>query len=267
MKKRILCTGDIVGKPGRKMMMERLPAYRREREIDFVVANGENAAAGSGITTKIVNSLLNAGVDVITTGDHIYKNKEVFACIDHEQLLRPHNYVPTAAGKGVVIRTLAEGTRIGVINLQGRVFMEPAECPFHAVDKLLDELQDQTDLLILDFHAEASSEKIAMGWYLDGRVTAVVGTHTHVQTADERILPQGTAYITDLGMTGPYDSILGRDKERVLQKFTTQMPARFDIASDDVRICGVEIEVDLETGRAVGIERVNLICDAGESHA
>lgn len=257
---RLLCLGDIVGQPGRKAIQQYLPEYRRSLQIDFVVANGENAAAGSGITLKVLNSLLSSGVDVITTGDHIYKNKEVMSCIDHEQLLRPCNYVPSAAGRGVTIRTLSEGKRIAVVNIQGRVFMEPSECPFHAMDLIIASLYNQADLVIVDFHAEATSEKIAMGWFLDGRVAVVAGTHTHVQTADERILPKGTAYITDLGMTGPHNGVLGRDTERVLQRFTTQMPARFDVADADVRISGALIDYDMEAKQAVKIERIQWSC-------
>lgn len=256
--KKILCIGDIVGRPGRKVIEEKLPSYRQENGIDFVIANGENASSGSGITPKLLAGLLSSGVDVVTTGDHIYKNKDVFGCIEDRKLLRPLNYVGNAAGNGNGIYTMDDGTEIAVVNLSGRVFMEPCECPFNAVDICLKELEGKTKLIFVDMHAEATSEKIAMGWYLDGRVSAVFGTHTHIQTADERVLPGKIAYITDLGMTGPYDSVLGRKKENVLHKFTTNMPSRFDVASGDVRLCGAVMEIDSSNGEARSIKRVCL---------
>ncbi|MFH0910959.1 MAG: TIGR00282 family metallophosphoesterase [Planctomycetota bacterium] len=255
---RILCIGDVVGQPGREILKARLPALKEERRIDFVVANGENAAGGSGLTSKVLREILEAGVDVVTSGDHVYKNKEVFECLGDERLLRPLNYVPAAAGHGAGLFVSKAGARVAVVNLVGRVFMNPAECPFLAADTILDTLRRDADLIVVDIHAEATSEKIAMGWHLDGRVTAVVGTHTHVPTADERILPGGTAYLTDLGMTGAFDSVLGRDKESVLYHFTTAMPARFAVATGDVRLCAALIAADPQTGRALSIERLML---------
>ncbi len=258
MLKKILCIGDIVGKPGRKAIQQKISDFREEEGIDFVIANGENSASGSGITPKLMSQLLNAGVDVITTGDHIFKNKEVMSCIEDPRLLRPNNYVADASGNGYGIFKMGDDTTIAVINLSGRVFMDPCECPFSDVEKVLAELNGKTNIIIVDMHAEATSEKIAMGWYLDGRVSGIFGTHTHIQTADERVLPSGTAYITDVGMTGPYESILGRKIENVLHKFTTNMPSRFDVASGDVRICGVMIMVDDSNGHARSIERVSI---------
>ncbi len=254
---RILFIGDIVGRPGRKAVTELVPHLREERGIDFVVANGENAAAGSGLTPKVLKQILAGGVDVVTSGDHIYKNKDGFGCFDEERLLRPLNYVPAAAGRGWGVYRAGE-VPITVINLQGRVFMEPSECPFHAIDVLLESLANEARVILVDFHAEATSECIGMGWHLDGRVSAVAGTHTHVQTADEAVLPHGTAYITDLGMTGPHDGVIGRAKAPVLHKFTTGMPARFEVCEGDIRLHGAQIDIDPGTGRALAIERIAL---------
>lgn len=254
---RILCIGDIVGRPGRRAVQHLVPAFRKEHGVDFVVANGENAAAGSGLTPKVLKQITSAGVDVVTSGDHIYKNKDVYPCLENEQLLRPANYVPAAKGTGWRIYEAA-GTPVAVVNLQGRVFMEPAECPFHAVEGILAEIGASARIVVVDFHAEATSECIGMGWRLDGRASVVFGTHTHVQTADERVLPGGTAYITDLGMTGPHDGIIGRAKEAVLHKFTTGMPARFEVCTGDVRLSGALVDIDAETGRALAVERLAL---------
>jgi len=225
-----------------------------------VVANGENAAGGSGILPEHVKALTDSGVDAITTGDHIWKQAKITSYISGDvPLLRPANYPPEAAGRGWRLFTTRSGHRIGVINLIGRVYMMgPADCPFHAADVAVRELSKETRLILVDLHAEPTSEKVAMGWYLDGRVTAVVGTHTHVPTADERVLPNGTAHLTDLGMTGPYESVLGRQVKRVLHRFTTGMYSHFDVASGDVRLCGAIIEADPETGTASSIERITL---------
>ena len=254
---RILFIGDIVGRPGRKAVTELVPRLREQRGIDFVVANGENAAAGSGLTPKVLKQILAGGVDVVTSGDHIYRNKDGFGCFEEERLLRPLNYVPAAAGRGWGVYQAGE-TPVAVVNLQGRVFMEPSECPFHAIDVLLESLAKEARILLVDFHAEATSECIGMGWHLDGRASAVAGTHTHVQTADETVLPLGTAYITDLGMTGPHDGVIGRAKAPVLHKFTTGMPARFEVCEGDIRLHGAQIDIDPETGRALAIERIAL---------
>ena len=254
----ILCIGDIVGRPGRNSLKPLLEALRAQHNLDFIVANGENAAGGSGLTPKILDEILSLGIDVITTGDHIYKNKEVFGCIGNERLLRPCNYPAAAAGKGAGIFETSKGVKIGVINLAGRVFMDPSECPFNAVDQWLKEVSGQAKVLLVDFHAEATSEKISMGWHLDGRVSAVWGTHTHVQTADERVLPHDTAYLTDLGMTGSQGGVIGREKEDVLYRFTTGMPNRFEVCSTDVHLQGALLKIDPESGKALAIERVNL---------
>lgn len=255
---RILMVGDIVGRPGRHACSQIIPRLIRERQIDFVVANAENVAGGSGLTAAMFKKILNYGVDVCTMGDHIYKRKEIVPTLEQsERIIRPANLPPEAAGKEMTIVTARNGTRVAVISLLGRLFIQMrADCQFHAVDRLLKQLPADVKLVLVDHHAEATSEKIAMGWYLDGRVTAVVGTHTHVQTADERVLPRGTAYITDLGMTGPHDSVLGRNKSAVITSLITSMPIPYDVAVNDVFLNGVVVDVDLETGRAASIERI-----------
>ncbi len=255
----ILAIGDIVGKPGRSILKKKLREFIEQEKVDFCVANAENSARGSGITVNIANELFSYGIDVITMGDHVWKKKEIYSTLQSEQrLLRPANYPPKAHGKGYVALKTKGGCVIGIMNLLGRVFMKPIDCPFMAADLAIEELSKLTNIIIVDMHAEATSEKIAMGWYLDGRVSAVVGTHTHVQTADERILHKGTGYITDLGMTGPHESILGRNIEKVLESIVTQVPTRFDIAEKDVRIEGAIITVDTETGKAVNIKRARV---------
>lgn len=257
MKLRVLVIGDIVGRPGRDILKNKLPDLLREHQIDFCVANGENSAGGAGITPVIMQELLSYGINVLTSGDHIWKKKDIIPIIDSDpHLLRPANYSNQAAGRGYHVYEISNGIKIGVINLQGRTFMQPVESPFQAVDNALKEISPKTKVIILDIHAEATSEKIALGWYLDSRVSFIFGTHTHIQTADERILPQGTAYITDVGMTGPYDSVIGRKTENVLSAFITGMPMTFDVAEDDVRIAGAIATIDSDTGRALAIERV-----------
>jgi hypothetical protein len=251
----VIFFGDVVGRPGRHALAHAIPLLRKEHGADFVVANGENAAAGSGLSPTTLNKLLSAGTDVVTTGDHIFRNKEYPGVINELRVLRPANYPKSADGKGWGLYTTRDGTRIVVINLLGRIFMEPSRCPFEIADEILAAASSQARIVLVDIHAEATSEKVAMGWYLDGKVSAIVGTHTHIQTADEHILPGGTAYITDLGMTGPYDSVLGREKIPVLKKFRTAMPARFEVAEGDARACGVVIRIDRDTGRARSIER------------
>lgn len=255
---RVLAIGDVVGRPGRRIIQERLPHLKREYEIDFVVANVENAAAGFGVTPSVVGELLAAGIDVLTSGNHIFDKKEVFQIIETEpRLLRPANYPPGVPGRGVWSGTSAAGHPITVINLQGRVFMQPSDCPFRTAEALLNELPPE-QIILVDMHGEATSEKRAMGWYLDGRVSFVFGSHTHVPTADETILPRGTAYITDLGMTGPYDSVIGIDTAQILDRFLRGMPRKFDVASGDVRLCGALVEIDETTFRATAIERLML---------
>ena len=254
---RILMIGDIVGRPGRRAILENLSCLRREMNIDFVIANGENAAAGHGITKEIAKQLFNAGVDVFTMGNHVWNKKEVFDYIEKEKrLLRPANYPPGTPGVGYQLYETNKGVTIGVVNVSGRIYMQELDCPFRTMDYILKQLQYQTNLIFVDFHAEATSEKVAMGWYLDGKVTAICGTHTHVQTADERILPNGTAYITDIGMTGPRDSVIGVTTEIVLEKFITQMPRRFEVADTTYQLNAVVIDVNPDNGQALKIDRI-----------
>ena len=254
---KILALGDVVGRPGRDVLVEVLPGLIAEREISFVVTNGENAAGGSGLTPETVKPLFEAGVDCLTTGDHVFRRKEIIPLLETDmRLLRPANFPNTASGKGFTVLPGRHGERVGVINVLGRVFMKPIDDPFAAADAALNKLAGETDVIIVDVHAEATSEKRAMGWHLDGRATAVVGTHTHVQTADEQILPKGTAYITDLGMTGPHHSVLGRSVEKVVRALTTGMPTHFDVATGDSRLCGVLITADANTHKASAIERI-----------
>jgi metallophosphoesterase (TIGR00282 family) len=253
---KILHIGDIVGSPGRVAFTKLVPAIKAEENIDFVVANGENAAAGRGITPAIADELFKAGADVITLGDHTWDQRELAQHIAVEpRLIRPANFAPGCPGKGWVTIDTPHG-RVTVIDLIGRVFLNPVDCPFRAVDAILKTGADFGKVIIAEIHAEATSEKIAMGRYLDGRTSLVAGTHTHVQTSDDAILPKGTAYITDLGMTGPKDSVLGRDVESVLQKFLTGMPVKFDVAKNDVALEGVIVTVDPATGRASKIKRI-----------
>ncbi|SHK71929.1 TIGR00282 family metallophosphoesterase [Desulforamulus aeronauticus] len=254
---RILMIGDIVGRPGRRAILENLSCLRREMNVDFVIANGENAAAGHGITKEIAKQLFNAGVDVFTMGNHVWNKKEVFDYIEKEKrLLRPANYPPGTPGAGYQLYETKNGVTIGVVNVSGRIYMQELDCPFRTMDHILKQLQYQTNLIFVDFHAEATSEKVAMGWYLDGKVTAICGTHTHVQTADERILPNGTAYITDIGMTGPRDSVIGVATEIVLEKFITQMPRRFEVADTTYQLNAVVIDVNPDNGQALKIDRI-----------
>ena len=255
----ILAIGDIVGQPGRKILEKKLKNFIKEQNIGFCIANAENAAGGSGITVNIAKKLFTYDVDVITMGDHVWKRKEIYDLLQSDQrLLRPANYSPLAHGRGyVAIKTKGDYV-VGIINLLGRIFMKPVDCPFRAADAAIEELSKLTNIIIVDMHAEATSEKIAMGWYLDGRVSAVVGTHTHIQTSDEKILPKGTGYITDLGMTGPHKSILGRNVDRVLKSIVTQVPTRYDIAENDPHMEGAVITVNRETGKAEEIKRIRI---------
>jgi len=259
---RILFIGDIFGRPGRTIVQERLKGLVREHSVGLVIANGENSAAGFGITPSLAEDLFELGIDVITTGNHVWDKREILDYFEiangnqsdpARRLLRPANYPPDMPGWG-----LYEGKKNGVpyavINLQGRIFMASNDDPFRTVDQLLKQVQAK--VIFVDIHAEATSEKVAMGWYLDGRVSAVVGTHTHIPTADERVLPKGTAYITDVGMTGPYDSVIGVQKELVVGKFLSNMPVRFEPATGDVRLCAVVVDCDDATGRAQTIQRL-----------
>jgi metallophosphoesterase (TIGR00282 family) len=255
---RILFIGDIVGRPGKHACSQLVPRLICEHEIDFVVANAENAAAGSGLTPPMFSKLRHQGIDCVTMGDHIYRRREILPLLESsERIVKPANLPPESVGREFALLGLASGARVAVISLLGRTSMNVrADCPFHAADRVLAQLPADVKLIVVDVHAETTSEKIALGWYLNGRVTAVIGTHTHVQTADERILPAGTAYITDVGMTGPHDSVLGRDKDRVIKSLVTGMPHPYDVATRDVRLCGVIIEANSATGRAIRIERV-----------
>ena len=255
----VLVIGDIVGKPGRDVVVEKLPAYIQAEKLDFVIANGENAAQGSGITPNLFKEIVRAGVDVVTLGDHAWKRKEALPLLESEtRLLRPLNYPPQCVGKGIGTYRSRSGVRISVVTLLGRIFMVPVDCPFRAADAALKSLGADPGIVFVEIHAEATSEKMAMAWKLAGKVACVFGTHTHVPTADERVLAGGTAYITDLGMTGPYDSVIGRDKESVLYRFETAMHAPFEVATGDVRLVGAQVQIDLATGRAVSIRRVML---------
>lgn len=255
---RLLFLGDIVGEPGRNAVMALVPIFLKERGIDFVVVNGENSAGGRGITSKIAIDLLRCGVAVITTGDHVWDQRETASYIQTEpRLLRPLNYPPGAPGQGSIILDTAKG-KIAVMNLQTRTFMQPPlENPFLIAEAEVERLRAETPVIFVDVHGETTSEKIAMGWHLDGKVSAVIGTHTHTQTADERILPNGTAFLCDAGMCGPYDSVLGRDPEAIVKRFIDCMPVQFPIARGRVHVCGAVVCIDPATGRALSIERVS----------
>lgn len=255
---RILVVGDIHGKPGRRILRERLPRLRREHGAAFVIANGENAAAGAGITPEVADEIFAAGVDVITGGNHTWHNRAAYGLLEENaRVLRPLNYPPGTPGHGSTVVAARDGPQVGVINLQGRVFMQEIDDPFRAARGEAERLRAATPIIIVDFHAEATSEKIALGWYLDGRISALVGTHTHVQTADARVLPQGTAFVTDVGMTGPRDGVIGMDREAVLERFLTQLPTRFEVAKGPAQLSAVAIDVDEATGRARSIDRVH----------
>jgi metallophosphoesterase (TIGR00282 family) len=255
-----------VGRPGRRIVAEKLKALVRERAVDCVIANAENAAGGSGLTPQIYDKLLRYGINLVTLGDHTYRKRDIITTLETAQsICRPINFSEQAAGRGFAVYKTSKGPTVGVVALIGRLFMKPADCPYNAVDKVLPKLQQQADIIIVDFHAEATSEKIAMGYHLDGRVSLCFGTHTHVVTADERILPKGTAYITDIGMTGAHDSVLGRGKESVLKSFRTQMPFPFEIATDDVRMNAVLVTVDSNSKQAEHIERTRIDADSEDS--
>jgi len=259
---RILFVGDIVGRPGRDLLKLGLAPLVEYHHVDLVIANAENAAAGFGITREIGEQLLDFGVDVMTSGNHIWDKKEALDYIGIEpRLLRPLNYPAGVPGNGSYLARSRHGVSVGVINAMGRVFMLNIDDPFTRVLQEIDALRQRTRIIFVDFHAEATSEKIAMGWHLDGKVTAVVGTHTHVQTADERILPKGTAYLTDVGMTGPHDSIIGVEIEPALGRFLTALPARFETATGNPRLHAVVVEADEETGHATDIERLSYSLD------
>lgn len=252
----ILFIGDIVGKPGREAIKNLLPQLKKEFTLDFIIANAENAAGGSGITSKVAEELFETGVDVVTSGDHIWKKKEIFEIINSEpRILRPANFPPGAPGAGFNVFK-KDALKIGVVNVVGRVFMDALECPFRTAMHAQETISKETNIIVVDVHAEATSEKVALGWYLDGKVSAVLGTHTHIQTADEKVLPNGTAYITDVGMTGPCDSVIGRRIEDVLERFITCVPVRFEVAEDNVQLQGAVLDIDEKTGKANSIVRI-----------
>jgi metallophosphoesterase (TIGR00282 family) len=264
---RILLIGDVNGRPGRRMVQTHLPRLIVEHDAAIAVGNVENAADGFGITPDLSEQMLASGFDCLTSGNHIWDKHEILDYLRTQpRLLRPANYPDTAPGRGVWLGATPGGTPVAVINLMGRVFMPPCDDPFRAADHAIESLRDRARVILVDMHAEATSEKQAMAAYLDGRVSAVVGTHTHVQTADETILPGGTAYLSDLGMTGPYDSVIGIEKSLALRRFTTGLPVRFAVAKRDPRLCGAVIDVDETTGLARSIERLQIKADDGASH-
>lgn len=254
---RIAFFGDVVGRPGRRAVAIVLRQLRRQEPIHFAIANGENAAGGKGIDVGSAEELQDAGIDVITTGNHVWQHREMAGYLDeNRRVLRPLNFAPGTPGDGWVARTASDGTAVAVVNLIGRVFMGPADCPFRAIEATLPAIREAGRIIIIDMHAEATSEKVAMGRFLDGRATAVLGSHTHVQTADEAVLAGGTAVLTDAGMCGPEDSILGVRADRVLERFVKQMPVRFDVAAGPVIVQGAIIDVDEGSGRATAIRRI-----------
>lgn len=252
----IMVIGDICGRPGRQAAAHYIPKLKTEYNINCIIANGENAAGGVGITLPVYEELMSMGIDIVTTGNHVWDKKEIFDFIDKaEFLLRPANYPLGTPGKGYTIIPVGP-YNIGIVNLAGRVFMPPVDCPFRTADEIISKLETQCDFVVVDFHAEATSEKMALGWFLDGRISCLVGTHTHIQTADERIFPKGTAYISDLGMVGPYHSILGVDKEPVIRKFLTGLPVKFSVATGESIFCAIIVVIDDHSGKAVSVTRI-----------
>ena len=254
---KILFIGDIVGEPGRRAIEELLPGIKKANDVEFVIGNAENVAGGSGVTPSLADELFDHGLDVITSGDHIWKRKEIIDRIESDRrILRPANYPKGSPGFGSTVIKSESGIDVGVINIIGRVFMQALECPFRVAKEEVDRIKSRARVIIVDMHAEATSEKIALGWYLDGQVSAVLGTHTHVQTADEKILPGGTAFLCDAGMTGPLDGVIGRKKEQILARFITQMPTKFEMAENDIWLQGAIVDIDEKTGKANSIKRV-----------
>lgn len=257
---KLLAIGDIVGRPGRQVVQQKLPAFVRERKIDLVIANAENIAGGSGITPNLFHKIRSYGVDVVTLGDHALRRGEITQTLQSsERIVRPANFSHLSPGKSFTVVTSAAGVPVAVFGLLGRIFMTlPSDDPFAAADRVLKDIAPQVKIRVCDVHAEASSEKIALGHYLDGRCSLVFGTHTHIPTADAKVTAAGTAYISDVGMTGPYDSVLGRRKDRVIHHMTTALPTPFDVATNDIRLCGVLAEIDDATGKAVSVERIEI---------
>lgn len=255
---KVLFIADIMGQAGREAVARVLPGLKTKNQFDLIIANGENAAGGNGLTPHIARELFHLGIDVLTMGNHTWDKKEILDIIDDEAIVRPANYAPGVPGRGAMLVTTASGFKVGILNLIGRVFMPPSDCPFRVAEKVIQELKKETPVIIVDIHAEATSEKVAMGWYLDGKVSAVIGTHTHIQTADEKVLPEGTAFITDVGMTGPFDSVIGIKKEIILQRFLMQMPIRFEVSDKDIWFNGVVMEIDEKSGKAIKIQRLQI---------
>lgn len=262
MNTKVLFIADIFGRPGRKTVVKLLPELCKNKgPFDLIIANGENAAGGLGITPKIADFFFDRGIDVITTGNHVWGQKEIIGYFDeHPEILRPANLPPSSEvpGKGFLVTQMKDSSKVVIINIAGQLFMDSYDSPFHTITEILEKVKSETNIIIVDCHAEATAEKITMGRYLDGKVSAVLGTHTHVQTADERILPKGTAYITDAGMTGPYDSVIGMDIETIIYRFTTMMPKSFKVAKGDTFFAGVLLEIDANTGKSVSIERIRI---------
>lgn len=258
---KILFISDIFGRPGRKTVTKLLPNFCKDKgPFDLIIANGENAAGGLGITPKIADFFFELGIDVITTGNHVWGQKEIIKYFDEQpRILRPANLPLGVPGKGFFVTQTKDGSKVAVVNIAGQLYMDNYANPFHTMEKILDDLLPLTNVIVVDFHAEATAEKIAMGWYLDGKVSAVIGTHTHVQTADEKILPEGAAYITDAGMTGPCDSVIGMDIETIIYRLTTMMPKSFKVANGDTIFSGVLLDLEPDTGKAVSIERIRLL--------
>lgn len=261
MKINVLCIGDVVGRPGRRVLAQKLNSVVREHQVDCVIVNAENAAGGSGLTPQIYDKLCKYGVDLVTLGDHCYRKRDIIPTLESQKnIVRPANLSAASAGKDFALYQTSKGVSVGIVTLIGRIYMKPADCPYAKIDALLPRLRNEADIIFVEMHAEATSEKIAMSYYLDGKVSCVFGTHTHVMTADERILTKGTACITDIGMTGAHDSVLGRNAESVVRAFRTQMPFPFDIAANDVRINAILVTVDSHSKRAEKIQRL-VICE------
>jgi 2',3'-cyclic-nucleotide 2'-phosphodiesterase len=259
---RLLFIGDLIGKSGRQALKALLPKLMDKYKIDLVIANGENAAAGFGITEPTAQEIFAAGVDIITTGNHVWDKKEAVSYLSKEpRVIRPINYPSEVPGNGIIIIGPIKKHLVAIINVAGRVFMNSLDCPFRTAKTEIDKIKEKTNIIIVDFHGEATSEKVAFGHYLDGQVSAVIGTHTHVQTADEKILPKGTAYISDAGMTGPADSVIGIAKEQIIDKFLTGMPRKFDVAEGKAILCAVVVDIDEENGKATAIQRLQLTHD------
>ena len=255
----ILFIADIVGRPGRWAVSQLLPDLQKTHQVDFTVANVENAAGGFGLTKEIAKKIHSYGVDCLTSGNHIWDRKDIYPYLHEDQrILRPANYPPEVPGRGAAVFETKSGEKVGVLNVQGRVYIKEIDCPFRVADREIERLREETSVIIVDVHAEATSEKIALGWHLDGKVSAVLGSHTHVQTADEVILPKGTAYITDVGMTGSHDSVIGFNKEDALARFLLQIPRRFTMGRKDVKFCGALVQIDPQTGKGIKLERIKI---------